>query len=130
VIRTRFLEGVSLLYPDLNEADIVGAHINRAVRVQPLQVLGFSAIVPQVATRHEDFFVLNSSQFVNATLNNNEVIRAVDEFVAAHGARLAEVRHADPAPSQRPDPGPVEAAAATGGSDVSPLRLYAAENRN
>jgi hypothetical protein len=48
--------------------------------------------VPQVATEHEDFYVLNTSQFVNATLNNNEVIHAVDDFLGAHGARLEQSR--------------------------------------
>ena len=48
-----------------------------ALKVQPLQVLSYSSLVPRVTTRHPDFFVLNTAQFVNATLNNNEVIRAV-----------------------------------------------------
>jgi protoporphyrinogen oxidase len=95
-IRKQFLEGVGLLYPELAAEEIVGAHINRAVRVQPLQVLNYSAIVPQVTTKHEDFYVLNTSQFVNSTLNNNEVIRAVDQFLAAHGTRLEQRRQAIP----------------------------------
>jgi hypothetical protein len=45
-----------------------------------LQVLGYSSLVPQVKTKHKDFYVLNTSQFVNATLNNNEVIGAVNRF--------------------------------------------------
>lgn len=94
-IRTQFLQGVFLMYPDLSPGDIAGAHVNRAMKVQPLQVLGYSALVPQVTTRQEDFYVLNSSQFVNATLNNNEVIRAVDEFLAAHGDRFEQFRRAD-----------------------------------
>jgi protoporphyrinogen oxidase len=94
-LRTQFLQGVSVMYPDLSADAIVGAHINRAMKVQPLQVLGYSSIVPQVTTRQKDFYVLNSSQFVNATLNNNEVIRAVDNFLAAHGAHLEQPSHAD-----------------------------------
>jgi protoporphyrinogen oxidase len=94
-IRKTFLHGVSLMYPDLRDEDIVAAHVNRAMKVQPLQVLGYSSMVPQVTTRHEDFYVLNSSQFVNATLNNNEVIRAVNDFLTTHGARLEEAPRAD-----------------------------------
>jgi protoporphyrinogen oxidase len=92
VIRRQFFAALAKMYPDLREEDIVGAHINRAVKVQPLQVLHYSRLIPTVSTGHEDFFVLNTSQFVNCTLNNNEVIRAVDEFVAEHGSRL-EHRH-------------------------------------
>jgi hypothetical protein len=36
--------------------------------------------VPQVRTKHPGLFVLNTSQFVNSTLNNNEVIGAVNRF--------------------------------------------------
>ena len=90
-VRQQFGEGLRKLFPDLQEADIVALHINRAVKVQPLQVLHYSTKVPTVATRHKDFFVLNTSQFVNSTLNNNAVIGAVNEFVQAHGRNFVEV---------------------------------------
>ena len=57
-------------------------HINRAVKVQPLQVLDYSKLVPQVSSEHPDFFVLNTAQFAHMTLNNNEVISAVNQFLA------------------------------------------------
>jgi len=63
-------------------------HLNRAVKVQPLQTLGYSRLIPKVSTAHKDFFVLNTSQFAANTLNNNEVIRAVDHFLRVHGAAL------------------------------------------
>jgi protoporphyrinogen oxidase len=85
-LRTLFFDGLRLMLPEFKRAEIEGVHINRAVKVQPLQVLNYSRLVPQVATAHEDFLVLNTSQFVNCTLNNNEVVRAVDEFVAEYGA--------------------------------------------
>ena len=44
-------------------------------------MLDFSTLVPRQKTLHPDFFVLNTAQFVNNTLNNNEVVRAVDAFV-------------------------------------------------
>jgi protoporphyrinogen oxidase len=87
-IRARLLAGLALIFPDLREQDIVSMHVNRAFRVQPLQVLNYSRCVPQVTTQHEDFFVLNTSQFVNCALNNNEVIRAVDEFLCDYWPRL------------------------------------------
>lgn len=90
-IRGEFLRGIGVMYPDLAEADIIGTHVNRAVKVQPLPVLRYSQLVPHITTRHPDLFVLNTSQFVNSTLNNNEVIRAVDEFMATHGPTLVHV---------------------------------------
>lgn len=87
-IRSLFLDGLRLMFPDFDMKDIEGIHINRAMKVQPLQVLNYSAFVPQVTTAHEDFFVLNTAQFVNCTLNNNEVVRLVDEFLSEHGRRF------------------------------------------
>lgn len=81
-IEERTLEGVRRMLPEFDEASLEKVVVNRAVRVQPLQVQEFSKIVPTVETKHPDFFVLNTAQFVNATLNNNEVIRSVDEFVS------------------------------------------------
>lgn len=87
--RDRFLAGLGQMVPQFNQADIVSAHVNRAAKVQPLQVMNYSSIVPRADTRHPDLYVLNTSQFVNATLNNNEVVGAVDRFYKAHRAALA-----------------------------------------
>lgn len=79
-IRSSFLPALSGMYPDIAAAGIEGVHVNRAVKVQPLQVLGYSSIVQPPRTRHPDFYVVNTAQFVNNTLNNNEVIRNVNRF--------------------------------------------------
>lgn len=89
-IRRLFSAGLSLMFPELKSEDIVSVHINRARKVQPLQVIDYSRHVPQVSTQHEDFFVLNTSQFANCTLNNNEVVRAVSEFLQDYGPRLEQ----------------------------------------
>jgi protoporphyrinogen oxidase len=93
-IRERFLAGVRRLFPDFDVAAIESVHVNRAVKVQPLQVLGYSSLVPRQETRDPDFFVLNTAQFVNSTLNNNSVVAAVDDFMAKYAARF----QADAAP--------------------------------
>lgn len=85
-IREEFLAGLRIMYPELSNEDIVSARIHRAFKVQPLQVLNFSDYIPRSATRHPDFFVHNTAQFVNNTLNNNEVIRAVNAFLQEHEA--------------------------------------------
>ncbi|MDX2245498.1 MAG: NAD(P)/FAD-dependent oxidoreductase [Bacteroidia bacterium] len=83
-----FMDGVKIMYPDLKDSDIASVHINRAFKVQPLQFLNYSQIVPQTETLHPDFFVLNTSQFVNDTLNNNSVARHVERFVEQYGSQL------------------------------------------
>ena len=78
-----FLEGIARMFPDFDMADLISVHINRAIKVQPLQVLDYSSIVPGASTLDPRLHVLNTSQFVNATLNNNEVIGAVNAFHSA-----------------------------------------------
>ncbi len=80
-LKAIFLEGVKDLYPDFDESDIVSAHINRAFKVQPLQVLNYSEIIPKTHTKHPDFYVLNTSQFVNDSVNNNSVVTHVNSFI-------------------------------------------------
>ena len=77
------------MFPTFDRSDIVSIHVHRATKVQPLQVIDYSKLVPGVETRHPDLFVLNTSQFVNATLNNNEVIGAVNRFYDGHARDLA-----------------------------------------
>lgn len=76
-----FFKGLRLMFPKLKTDDLVAVHINRAIKVQPLQVLNYSTLVPKIVTEHEDFFVLNTSQFINDSVNNNTVVRHVDEFI-------------------------------------------------
>ena len=84
-LRDEFLKGLRIMFPDLADEHIVSCRIHRAFKVQPLQVLNFSAYIPKSTMRHPDFFVHNTAQFVNNTLNNNDVIRAVDSFLTEYG---------------------------------------------
>jgi hypothetical protein len=45
--------------------------------------------VPPARTLHQDLLVLNTAQFVSNTLNNNEVIRSVEQFLADHADQFA-----------------------------------------
>ncbi len=76
-----FMAGFRRMYPDFPESEIAGVHLNRAIKVQPLQVLGYSGLVQAPRTRHPDFYVVNTAQFASNTLNNNEVIRSVNAFL-------------------------------------------------
>lgn len=104
-IRESFFRGLRKMFPDLDSVGIESVHINRAVKVQPLQVIDYSTLVPRASTRHPDFFVLNSAQFLNNTLNNNEVIRNVNRFFAEHGGAFAPVRGANAPASAAPPAG-------------------------
>lgn len=87
-LRRTFLDGLARMAPAFDQRDIEVAVVNRARRVQPLQVLGYSSLVQPSRTRHPDFYVTNTAQFVNNTLNNNEVIRAVEGFLDAYSGEF------------------------------------------
>jgi protoporphyrinogen oxidase len=93
-VREQCLAGIRRLFPGFDMNDIESVHVNRALKVQPLQVLGYSRIVPTTRTRDPAFFVLNTAQFVNSTLNNNSVVGAVNDFVAKHEAEFASAASA------------------------------------
>ena len=84
-----FLRGLRAIFPGHDPDEVISVHVNRARRVQPLQVLNYSRSVPAVRSRHPGLYVLNTTQFVNNTLNNNEVVRAVEAFHAAHRDAIA-----------------------------------------
>jgi protoporphyrinogen oxidase len=96
-VQKLFREGLAAMFPDLATDDIVSLQVNRAVKVQPLQVIDYSQLVQQPATKHPDFFVLNSAQLVANTLNNNEVVRSVEDFLERFGDRFAHRADAPPA---------------------------------
>ena len=76
-----FMAGFRRMYPAFPESEIASVHLNRAVKVQPLQVLGYSGMVQPPRTCHPGFYVVNTAQFASNTLNNNEVIRSVNAFL-------------------------------------------------
>lgn len=80
-LKAEFLAGFRRMFPEFPQSDIVGVHLNRAVKVQPLQVLHYSRKVQAPRTSHRDFYVVNTAQFSSSTLNNNEVIRNVNAFL-------------------------------------------------
>ena len=80
-LKNIFLKGVSDLYPEFDMSNLESTHVNRAFKVQPMQVLNYSEIIPKIHTKHPDFYVLNTSQFVNESVNNNSVIGHVNRFM-------------------------------------------------
>jgi len=88
-LQALFMSGFREMFPAFDPGDIEAIHLNRAFRVQPLQVLNYSQRVQSTRTLHPDFYVVNTAQFVNTTLNNNEVIKAVNAFMHDFGEQFA-----------------------------------------
>lgn len=81
--RDRYFAGLEKMFPEFKRSDAITLEIHRARQVQPLQVLGYSQLKPSVKTKHPGLFILNTSQFTHATLNNNEVVSAVEDFYSS-----------------------------------------------
>ena len=70
------------MFPDLKEGDIEKRLVFREKLVQPLPTLNYSDRVPPIQTNLAGVMVANTTQIINSTLNNNEMVkiarRAVD----------------------------------------------------
>jgi len=76
-----FISGVEKVLQNFNRKTLKKVVVNRARFVQPLQVLNYSRLIPEVESKYEDFYILNSSQFTENTLNNNTVSKHVKNFM-------------------------------------------------
>ena len=77
-----FRADLQKMFPDLQESDIERRFIFREKLVQPLPVMHYSDIVPPMETGVPNLLLANTTQIINSTLNNNEMVkiahRAVD----------------------------------------------------
>jgi protoporphyrinogen oxidase len=81
------------MFPDLKDSDIEHRFVFREKLVQPLPVLHYSDRVPAMHTNVPGLLVANTTQIINSTLNNNEMVkiakRAVDALQAESVTRQA-----------------------------------------
>jgi len=91
-IKQSFMAGLQKMYPDFRMDIVRRVYVNRAFKVQPLQKLNYSKSIPSITTKHPDFYVLNNAQFINGTLNNNNVIEHALEFLENHKEAFLELR--------------------------------------
>jgi protoporphyrinogen oxidase len=63
------------IFPDLQEQEIEKRFVFRERLVQPVPVLRYSSIVPEMKTNVPGLLVANTTQIVNSTLNNNEMVK-------------------------------------------------------
>jgi protoporphyrinogen oxidase len=80
-----FRKGLQRVIGDLKDSDIEARHLFRERFVQPIPVLHYSDIVPAMETNLDGVLVANTTQIINSTLNNNEMVkiaRRVVEMVA------------------------------------------------
>jgi len=83
-IEKRFLEGLTMVYPQFDPATVMALRISRVRNVFPIAGLGYSKTVPGFDTSIPGLHLASSAQIVNGTLNVNETVelarRAASHF--------------------------------------------------
>jgi protoporphyrinogen oxidase len=80
-----FWKSVKRVFPDLSESEIETRYLFRERFVQPLPVIDYSDLVPEMRTSVEGLLLANTTQIVNSTLNNNEMVKIAKRAVTAVG---------------------------------------------
>lgn len=70
-----FYPELKRVVPDLKDEEIERRFVFRERLVQPIPVLDYSALVPSMQTSIPGLLLANTTQIVNSTLNNNEMVR-------------------------------------------------------
>jgi protoporphyrinogen oxidase len=76
-----FRNGLRRVYPDLQDSDIEARHLFRERLVQPIPVLNYSDIVPEMRTNIDGVFLANTTQIINSNLNNNAMVKIANRAV-------------------------------------------------
>ena len=76
-----FWASLKRVFPDLSESEIENRYLFRERFVQPLPVIDYSDLVPDMQTNVEGFLLANTTQIINSTLNNNEMVKIAKRAV-------------------------------------------------
>jgi protoporphyrinogen oxidase len=77
-----FLTNFLKMYPSVNQSDITFCGVSKARNVFSLPTLNYSGILPGITTSIENYFIINSAQIINGTLNVNETIQVAEKKLA------------------------------------------------
>lgn len=84
-----FLSEFLRMYPELNRKNVRFCGVSTARQVFSLPTLNYSEKLPGVKTSLENYFIINSAQIINGTLNVNETIQIAEtklaEILSEHG---------------------------------------------
>ncbi|MEO6133952.1 MAG: NAD(P)/FAD-dependent oxidoreductase [Ginsengibacter sp.] len=88
-IRQHFLGSLFKMYPQLSDDDVKFWGVSKARIVFALPTLNYSKNVPGVTTSLGNYYIINSAQIINGTLNVNETIQVAEtklkEILNDHG---------------------------------------------
>jgi protoporphyrinogen oxidase len=78
-LREYFLKPLFKMYPRLSEDDVIHFNVASARRVFALPSLQYSEKLPPVKTSLAGYYIINSAQIINGTLNVNETIQVAEK---------------------------------------------------
>jgi len=73
-----FIKSLLKMYRDISESDILHWSLSTARRVFALPVINYSVNLPSVTTSIEGYYIVNTAQIINGTLNVNETIQIAE----------------------------------------------------
>jgi protoporphyrinogen oxidase len=77
-LRKYFLDALFKMYPEMSESDVVRWNMASARRVFALPTLRYSETLPSVITSLTGYYIINSAQIINGTLNVNETVQVAE----------------------------------------------------
>lgn len=77
-IRKIFLGALLKMYPEISEQDVLYFGVSKARVVFALPTIKYSVNLPGIKTSMENFYIVNSAQIINGTLNVNETIQVAE----------------------------------------------------
>lgn len=77
-IKEIFLTSLLKMYPKIREEDILFWGVSKARIVFALPTINYSKNLPGVTTSLKNYFIINSAQIINGTLNVNETIQVAE----------------------------------------------------
>jgi protoporphyrinogen oxidase len=77
-----FLADFLKMYPTVNKEDVSFCGVSKARNVFSLPTIKYSENLPDIKTSIENYFIVNSAQIINGTLNVNETIQVAENKLA------------------------------------------------
>jgi protoporphyrinogen oxidase len=77
-IKDIFLSALYRMYPDLSKDDTLFWGVSKARIVFALPTIDYSKKLPGITTSLDNYYIINSAQIINGTLNVNDTIRVAE----------------------------------------------------
>jgi protoporphyrinogen oxidase len=88
-IRKIFLDALFKMYPEISENDLLFWGVSKARVAFALPTINYSKSIPGITTSIGNYYIVNSAQIINGTLNVNETIQVAEtklkEILNNHG---------------------------------------------